>query len=153
MDQQGRALPWQKKGREYSFCISGGAWNRKGLPRAKAILRIFPLLRDGKAIAYMGQSATNGDRLKLLAGKRERTLWDLDAEKMVGYLRPEVRDFAYTYHDGTKIEAWYCLPPHFDREKKYPLLVYYYGGTSPTQRLYGGALVSPRCLPPRGTWC
>ena len=27
-----------------------------------------------------------------------------------------------------------CLPPSFDPNKKYPLIVYYYGGTTPTER-------------------
>ena len=27
-----------------------------------------------------------------------------------------------------------CLPPNFDPNKKYPMLVYYYGGTTPTTR-------------------
>ena len=27
-----------------------------------------------------------------------------------------------------------CLPPSFDPQKKYPLIVYYYGGTTPTTR-------------------
>lgn len=27
-----------------------------------------------------------------------------------------------------------CLPPNFDPNKKYPLIVYYYGGTTPTER-------------------
>ena len=37
----------------------------------------------------------------------------------------------------TELEIrWYDvnLPPDFDRNKKYPLIVYYYGGTSPSQR-------------------
>lgn len=34
-----------------------------------------------------------------------------------------------------------CLPPAFDPTKKYPLIVYYYGGTTPTERGIG----SPYC--------
>ncbi|MDE6272052.1 MAG: prolyl oligopeptidase family serine peptidase [Muribaculaceae bacterium] len=32
----------------------------------------------------------------------------------------------------TKVECTYTLPPDFDSSKKYPMIVYYYGGTSPT---------------------
>ena len=34
-----------------------------------------------------------------------------------------------------------CLPPSFDPNKKYPLIVYYYGGTTPTTR----GITSPYC--------
>jgi dipeptidyl aminopeptidase/acylaminoacyl peptidase len=38
--------------------------------------------------------------------------------------------------DGTTIEGRYYLPYGFDPKKKYPLIVYYYGGTSPTSRVF-----------------
>ena len=48
----------------------------------------------------------------------------------------EVNDWNFTAADGTVIEGRCYLPPHFDPAKKYPLIVYYYGGTSPTQRTF-----------------
>ena len=44
----------------------------------------------------------------------------------------ETREWNFTASDGTTIHGKYCLPPSFDPEKKYPLIVYYYGGTTPT---------------------
>lgn len=44
----------------------------------------------------------------------------------------ETHEWNFTASDGTLIHGKYCLPPSFDPEKKYPLIVYYYGGTSPT---------------------
>ncbi len=35
---------------------------------------------------------------------------------------------------GDTIYGYYCLPPKFDPAKKYPMIVYYYGGTSPSTR-------------------
>lgn len=40
----------------------------------------------------------------------------------------------FTASDGTTIQGMMCLPPNFDPNKKYPLIVYYYGGTTPTER-------------------
>ena len=37
---------------------------------------------------------------------------------------------------GDKINCRYYLPPHFDADKKYPLIVDYYGGCSPTSRTF-----------------
>lgn len=44
----------------------------------------------------------------------------------------ETHEWNFTASDGTLIHGKCCLPPSFDPEKKYPLIVYYYGGTSPT---------------------
>lgn len=47
----------------------------------------------------------------------------------------------FTASDGTVIDGKVCLPPAFDPTKKYPMIVYYYGGTTPTTRGIG----SPYC--------
>jgi dipeptidyl aminopeptidase/acylaminoacyl peptidase len=44
----------------------------------------------------------------------------------------------FTSSGGTKIEGRVYLPPEFDASRKYPMIVYYYGGTSPTSRTFGG---------------
>ena len=46
----------------------------------------------------------------------------------------EMQPWNFTAADGTVIEGMMCLPPSFDPQKKYPLIVYYYGGTTPTTR-------------------
>jgi dipeptidyl aminopeptidase/acylaminoacyl peptidase len=43
-------------------------------------------------------------------------------------------DYNFTSSDGSTIRGRYYLPPTFDPSMKYPLIVYYYGGTSPTAR-------------------
>ena len=35
---------------------------------------------------------------------------------------------------GDSIDGFYLLPPDFDASKKYPLIVYYYGGCTPTTK-------------------
>ena len=40
----------------------------------------------------------------------------------------------YRTPDGVDIDGWYYLPPNFDPSKKYPMIVYYYGGTIPLSR-------------------
>ena len=43
--------------------------------------------------------------------------------------------------DGKQMLTWVIYPPQFDPNKKYPLIVYYYGGTTPTTR----GITSPYC--------
>ena len=45
----------------------------------------------------------------------------------------ETTSWTFTASDGTLIDGTMTLPPNFDSSKKYPLIVYYYGGTSPSQ--------------------
>ena len=49
-----------------------------------------------------------------------------------------MKDWDYKYKKGTVIDGRYYLPADFDPAKKYPLIVYYYGGTTPVSRSFGG---------------
>ena len=50
----------------------------------------------------------------------------------------QVKDWDYVYKKGTTIDGRYYLPADFDPNKKYPMIVYYYGGTSPVERTFAG---------------
>ncbi len=72
----------------------------------------------------------------------------------------QMEPWKFTASDGTVVDGYMCLPPDFDPEKKYPLIVYYYGGTSPSQatfyHLYSPQLFASRdyvvyVLNPSGT--
>lgn len=52
-----------------------------------------------------------------------------------------MKEWNFTAEDGTEIKGMICLPPDFDPDRKYPLIVYYYGGTTPTTR----GITSPYC--------
>ena len=56
------------------------------------------------------------------------------AEKLRGVKFTPAKDFVYRTPDGVDIDGWYYLPPNFDPSKKYPMIVYYYGGTTPLSR-------------------
>lgn len=47
-------------------------------------------------------------------------------------------DWIFTTKEGTKIDGRIYYPPNFDPTKKYPLIVNYYAGTSPTSRSFRG---------------
>jgi dipeptidyl aminopeptidase/acylaminoacyl peptidase len=50
----------------------------------------------------------------------------------------ETKEWTFTSTAGQKVSCRYYLPPNFDATKKYPMIVYYYGGTSPVGREFGG---------------
>ena len=50
---------------------------------------------------------------------------------------PAEATWNFTSSAGTEIAGQYFLPPNFDPNKKYPMIVYYYGGTTPVTRSFG----------------
>lgn len=90
------------------------------------------------AIASGATSFPCAYAVDLNANSAER-IWDggrVPAEKKLAM--PSVSPWKFTASDGTEIDGYYFLPPNFDASKKYPMIVYYYGGTTPTPRFLGG---------------
>ena len=87
-------------------------------------------------VAYVGEGVSNSMRAWLLDVKKERNtlLEDSSAQLLEGIVLGEVHDWNYTHSRGETIYGRYYLPPHFDSSKKYPMIVNYYGGCSPTGR-------------------
>ncbi len=50
----------------------------------------------------------------------------------------QIEPWSFTNTDGDEIEGRYYLPPDFDPDQRYPLIVYYYGGTTPVSRQFTG---------------
>ncbi|MCM1369992.1 MAG: S9 family peptidase [Candidatus Amulumruptor caecigallinarius] len=60
----------------------------------------------------------------LIANPLKSSLENIEFGKMMPW--------KFNASDGTEIDGYICFPPEFDPQKKYPLIVYYYGGTSPS---------------------
>lgn len=50
----------------------------------------------------------------------------------------ESRDWTFENEAGDEIDGHVYYPPDFDEDEEYPVIVYYYGGTTPVNRAYGG---------------
>ncbi len=50
----------------------------------------------------------------------------------------DVEEWKYLKPNGDTIHGRIHYPPNFDKNKKYPVIVYYYGGISPVSRSFGG---------------
>ena len=85
-------------------------------------------------VAYVGEGVSNSFRCWLLDKGRNTLLEDSSAKLLEGIELGEVHDWNYTHSRGETIYGRYYLPPHFDPSKKYPMIVNYYGGCSPTGR-------------------
>lgn len=96
----------------------------------------YTLAENAPVMYYYGQSVSNANRLYAydLKSNKNRVIYNLSAEKLKDVKFGEVHDWNFTSTDGTTIQGRYYLPPNFDPNRKYPMIVYYYGGTSPTNR-------------------
>ena len=114
------------------------------LPLAEDVVTNFDVAADAPQVAaYVGGGNTSSGVAYLYDGKKQQSL--LLANPMAKtYAKMELgkmEEWNFTAADGTLIKGMVCLPPAFDAEKKYPLIVYYYGGTLPSTR----GITSPYC--------
>ncbi len=120
----------------YRYSTKKGKFEK--LPLKEDVIRSFRIARKGPWATYTGVSHSNSTRSYLLNLKTlESTLIsDPYAERLNELQLGEVKEWNFTSSFGDQIEGRYYLPPRFDPNRKYPLIVYYYGGTSPTSRVF-----------------
>jgi len=91
-------------------------------------------------LAVRGTDADRPQRVHLIDLDRDRREVLLDtreteyADVAIGRVEP----WRFVSRDGVEIDGRYYLPPDFDPNETYPLIVYYYGGTVPVGRAFTG---------------
>ena len=100
------------------------------------VIRTFDLANNAEWATYTGVSVANSNRAYVVNLKNQKSTLISDPfnERLSQLTLAEVKDWNFKSSFGDEIEGRYYLPPNFDPNKKYPLIVYYYAGTSPTQR-------------------
>lgn len=114
------------------------------LPLQEDVIGSFSLPDMNPAVAaYVGGGDTSSGVAYLYdARKKTSTLLANPMKPTLDKIElGTMEEWNFTAADGTVIKGMKCLPPSFDPNKKYPLIVYYYGGTSPTTR----GITSPYC--------
>lgn len=76
-------------------------------------------------------------KIDLLTGKVETFLFP-EENQYEDIKLGKVEDWDFVSSAGQKIKGRIYYPPNFDESQKYPAIVYYYGGTSPVERDFGG---------------
>ena len=96
----------------------------------------FSIAADAPVLAWYGQSASNSDRLYTMDTKTGRNTLrrDLSADILADVDLGECHEWNFKNSKGETVYGRYYLPPHFDASRKYPMIVNYYGGCSPTSR-------------------
>ncbi|MGM9707970.1 MAG: S9 family peptidase [Prevotella sp.] len=120
------------------FRMDGNTLRIERLQVPEEYVRGFSLAKTAALMAYNGESAANAQRLYTVQTKtmKTKTLRDTFAERFQDVAFGKVEAWDYVNSRGDTICGRYYLPPHFDAGKQYPMLVYYYGGCSPTSRFF-----------------
>ena len=126
-----------------------GSIQRLALP--EELVERFALAAAAPTMVLFAQSASNSDRLYALdlknvkggkqgqdniqiANPQIRKLEDLSATTLADVELGTCAPYVYVNPQGDHISCRYYLPPHFDAARRYPMIVNYYGGCSPTSR-------------------
>ena len=96
----------------------------------------FSLAAASPALAWYGQSASNSDRRYLLDTRNGQSVLqeDLSATILQDVKLGSCQAWNFKNSKGETVYGRFYLPPDFDPSKKYPMIVNYYGGCSPTGR-------------------
>jgi len=96
----------------------------------------YSIAQTSSMMAYYGQGMNNSDRLYTLDLKAKKTtlIDDLSKTILKDVILGEAHEWNFKNSKGETVYGRYYLPPHFDASKKYPMIVNYYGGCSPTSR-------------------
>jgi len=113
-------------------------WNKIECPGD--YLKSFNIANNSNYATYISCSAKSPYKVYLTNLKKNKTniVSDPENNNYQNVVFGEVKDWDFKMDNGTSIVGRYYLPKNFNPNKKYPLLVYYYGGTSPVSRYFGG---------------
>ena len=146
----GGNLPgWEAQGRSLLLVVDHGArrrlarlmstrdgWTVETLAHGGDVVGSAALSRDGQALAYTVSSLTTPAELRVreVARDGDRLLEQPNAHLNELWLLSSPEDATCTGPAGDTVEAWWYPPTVKLAEGKVPLVLYYYGGSSPTSR-------------------
>jgi len=88
-----------------------------------------PELAGGALVTTWESSTTPAELVRVDPTTGEHApLTAFNAERAAGLDRPAFRSFWFTSSKGRRIHSWLALPPGFDENEKYPLVLFIHGG-------------------------
>lgn len=120
------------------YCYNPANKTFTKLPLQEEVIRTFDLAVNAEMAVYMGVGQSNSTRAYVydIKAKQSTLVADPYKDRLSKLELAKVQDWNFTNTDGVEIQGRFYLPPNFDASKKYPMIVYYYGGTTPTSRTF-----------------
>jgi dipeptidyl aminopeptidase/acylaminoacyl peptidase len=104
------------------------------------VVKGISLAKKAPIMAYSGNGIDYPSRSYLLdlASNKHLLISDPEKEFFNSIQFGKTEEWIFKAKGGYEIDGRIYYPPDFDPRQKYPLIVYYYGGTSPTERSFRG---------------
>ncbi len=120
----------------YSYNPAKRKFTRLDLP--ENIVMGIDLASNAPVMGWWGQSDSNPDALYVTDLRTDKSvvLDTPSAERLKNARIARCEDWNFTTSHGDTVYGRFYLPDDFDPAKKYPMIVNYYGGCSPTQRSF-----------------
>jgi dipeptidyl aminopeptidase/acylaminoacyl peptidase len=127
-----------KQYQRIAVCSTDGAWEI--YDAGVDVVADWEVSRGAKTVVTTGTSAAGPQKLTAFAlkGRGTRVLLDPGAERYEHVTLGRVEPFVATLNDGLELDGRVYYPLDYDPARKYPVIVYYYGGTYPITRDFGG---------------
>ncbi len=112
----------------------------QNLPLSEEVLRRIDYDRTGRRAVYTGSGVNSPQKLYLIDLKTTRSqLIDFPGRETYSSVRfGKTTTWDFVNKTGDTISGRVYYPVDFQEDKIYPLIVNYYGGTSPVERSFGG---------------
>ncbi|MBO6068230.1 MAG: S9 family peptidase [Bacteroidales bacterium] len=104
-------------------------------------LDYFAIALKSPALIYSGDNLDTHDKAYLMDTKTGKQKLVCDFHE-IGFSDVDVAqggEYEFTSSRGDRINGFYVLPANFDPSKKYPMIVHYYGGCSPSLKYFAGS--------------
>lgn len=141
-DKTGENIYFEALDREYVRLFRYSLKEKKfrALDTGVEVLNTFDLAKEQPLAVYYGSSSNVLPKAYLIDLKKNqrRLLSDPAQKDFEGVEFGKVERFTFASEEGVEIDGRVHYPPDFDPARKYPAIVYYYGGTSPVTRDFGG---------------
>ena len=122
----------------YRYSVSTSSFEL--LPLGLDVIDQMSISDNKGLLLYYGSSISTPKQLKILQfNDLSAQLLDYPEESFFEDVEfGKTEEWNFKNREGVTIEGRLYYPPQFDASKKYPMIVYYYGGTSPTERNFRG---------------
>jgi len=120
------------------FSLDTRTGNIRTLPTSGEYVYRLSLATQSPVVAYLAESVMQPSSAYVMNLKKEKELQLFDGLTTLGDARiGQCTDWNFLSSRGDTVYGRCYLPADFDPAKKYPLIVYYYGGCSPVSRNFG----------------
>lgn len=110
------------------------------IPLSVEVLGNIDIAYSKPVAVYTGTSISTPNKLYVLDLKKGKStlLSDPSKERFAEVKFGKTEEWNFVNKSGTTISGRVYYPPNYDQNNKYPVIVNYYGGTSPVERSFGG---------------